>query len=84
MPGYNTAQAGAGYLDVNAAVSGTTTASANTGTAISKLLFTGTSSTNNGSASWGSASWGSASWGSASWGSASWGSASWGSDYWAP
>ena len=83
-PGYNAAQAGAGYLDVNAAVTGTSTASANTGITISKLLFTGTSSTNNGSASWGSASWGSASWGSASWGSASWGSASWGSDYWAP
>jgi len=81
-PGYKAAQAGAGYLDIYAAVSGTTTASANTGTLISKMLFTGSSSTNNGSASWGSASWGSASWGSASWGSASWGSASWGSDYW--
>ncbi len=87
--GYNSARAGAGCLDVDAAVKGNTTASANTGTLISNLLFTGANPANGGSASWGSASWGSASWGSASWGSASWGSASWGSaswgsDYWGP
>ncbi|MBI5029674.1 MAG: S8 family peptidase [Chloroflexi bacterium] len=82
--GYSATKAGAGYLDVYAAVMGTTTGTANTGLAISKMLFTGTSPANSGSASWGSASWGSASWGSANWDSASWGSASWGSDYWGP
>ena len=82
--GYSAAKAGGGYLDIYAAVTSNTTATANTGLAISKLLFTGSNPANGGSASWGSASWGSASWGSASWGSASWGSASWGSDYWGP
>ena len=82
--GYNATQAGAGYLDVYAAVTSTTTATANTGLTISKMLFTGSSPANSGSASWGSASWGSASWGSANWDAASWGSASWGSDYWGP
>ncbi len=67
---------GSGYVNVYTAVTGTTTASANTGIAKSKIL------TGGGSETWNSASWGSASWGSASWGSASWGSASWGSDYW--
>lgn len=76
-PGYDATRAGAGYLDISAAVNGTTTASANTGVVQSKLLWQ-----NGTPATWGSASWGSASWGSASWGSASWGSASWGSDYW--
>jgi serine protease AprX len=76
-PGYEGQRAGAGYLDIYAAVNGTTTASANTGVVESKLLW------QNGTvATWNSASWGSASWGSASWGSASWGSASWGSDDW--
>jgi serine protease AprX len=71
-PGYTAARAGAGYLDIYAAIDGTTTASANTGIIESKLLW------QNGTA----ATWNNASWGSASWGSASWGSASWGSDYW--
>jgi hypothetical protein len=66
-PGYTAEQAGAGYLDIYAAVNGTTTDSANTGVIESRLLW------QNGTA---------ATWNSASWGSASWGSASWGSDYW--
>jgi serine protease AprX len=74
--------AGAGYLDVYAAVHSTTTATANTGTAASQLLWTGPDPVNWGSVSWGSVSWGSVSWGSVSWGSVSWGSVSWGSDYW--
>jgi serine protease AprX len=81
-PDYAVDKAGAGYLDIYAAVNGTTTASANTGVPISRIVSGSTTTTTWNSASWGSASWGSASWGSASWGSASWGSASWSSDYW--
>lgn len=66
---YNAARAGAGYLDAYAAVTDTTTDSANTGIAMSQIL------SGNGRAQ---------TWNSASWGSASWGSASWGSDYWGP
>ena len=39
--GYDAAKAGAGYVDVAAAVHGTTTESANTGVAASAMLFTG-------------------------------------------
>ena len=39
--GYNATKAGAGYLDVYAAIKGTTTASSNTGVAVSNLLTTG-------------------------------------------
>ena len=87
--GYNSTKAGAGYLDVYAAIGGTTTQNANTGTAVSNLLTTGPDgvlgpNVSWGSVSWGSVSWGSVSWGSVSWGSVSWGSVSWGSDYWGP
>ena len=40
--GYNATTAGAGYLDIYAAVNGTTTQSANTGLTASQLLWTGT------------------------------------------
>jgi serine protease AprX len=69
--------AGAGELDIYNAVHGTSTANANTGIPISKILWTGSQPT-----VWNSANWGSANWGSANWGSANWGSANWGSDYW--
>jgi serine protease AprX len=85
-PGYDAAKAGAGYLDIYAAVNGTTTQTANTGIYASHLLDTGNPPVSQlwGSAQWGSAQWGSAQWGSAQWGSAQWGSAQWGSDYWGP
>ena len=85
-PGYDAARAGAGYLDIYAAVYDTTTQTANTGTQASDFLSTGNPPVDQlwGSAQWGSAQWGSAQWGSAQWGSAQWGSAQWGSDYWGP
>jgi serine protease AprX len=85
--GYSAAKAGAGYLDIYAAIHGTTiTQTANTGTQASDFLSTGNPPVGQawGSAQWGSAQWGSAQWGSAQWGSAQWGSAQWGSDYWGP
>jgi serine protease AprX len=84
--GYNASKAGAGYLDVYAAVTGTTTQSANTGQKASSLLTTGTAPVNSSvswnSVSWNSVSWNSVSWNSVSWNSVSWNSVSWNSDYW--
>ena len=82
--GYNATTAGAGYLDIYAAVNGTTTQSANTGLTASQLLWTGTNPVQWGSVQWGSVQWGSVQWGSVQWGSVQWGSAQWGSDYWGP
>jgi serine protease AprX len=83
-PGYNATTAGAGYLDIYAAVNGTTTQTANTGTNASHLLWTGPNPVNWGSVQWGSVQWGSVQWGSVQWGSVQWGSVQWGSDYWGP
>ncbi|MBI5031461.1 MAG: S8 family serine peptidase [Chloroflexi bacterium] len=80
--GYNSAKAGAGLLDVYAAVKGTTTQTANTGIAASQLLFTGTDPAAWDAANWGSVDWGSVDWGSVDWGSVDWGSVDWGS--WRP
>jgi serine protease AprX len=85
-PGYNTASAGSGYLDIYAAVKGTTTQNSNTGLNVSSLLTTGTQPVNSSvswnSVSWNSVSWNSVSWNSVSWNSVSWNSVSWNSDYW--
>jgi serine protease AprX len=90
-PGYTAASAGAGYLDIYAAVTGTTTQSANTGINVSDLLTTGSDPVNSSvswnsvswnSVSWNSVSWNSVSWNSVSWNSVSWNSVSWNSDYW--
>lgn len=78
-PGYSATQAGAGIVDVYAALNSTTTQTANTGTIASQLLWTGTTPP-----PWGSVQWGSVQWGSVQWGSVQWGSVQWGSDYWGP
>ncbi len=80
--GYDIIRAGAGYLDIYAAVNGTTTASANSGIAASQLLWTGPEPVTWGSVSWNSVSWNSVSWNSVSWNSVSWNSVSWNSDHW--
>lgn len=80
--GYYSAKAGAGYLDVYAAVKGTTTQTANTGIEASHLLFTGANPAAWDSVDWGSVDWGSVDWGSVDWGSVDWGSVDWGS--WRP
>jgi serine protease AprX len=83
-PAYNATRAGSGYLDIYAAVHGTTTGSANTGSAASHLLWTGSRPITWNSVSWNSVSWNSVSWNSVSWNSVSWNSVSWNSDYWGP
>jgi serine protease AprX len=83
-PGYNAATAGAGYLDVYAAVMGTTTQSANTGLRASQLLWTGSQPLTWSSVNWNSVNWNSASWNSVNWNSVNWNSVNWNSDYWGP
>ncbi len=74
--------AGAGYLDVYAAVSSATVESANTGIEASQLLWSGDDPITWGSVNWGSVNWGSVNWGSVNWGSVNWGSVNWGSVSW--
>lgn len=85
-PAYDATKAGAGYLDIAAAVRSTSIASANTGLPVSTLLTSG----GNGvgqllgtllGLNWDSVSWSSVSWSSVSWSSVSWSSVSWSSDY---
>jgi len=72
-PGYDTARAGAGYLDAYAAVQGTTTQSANTGLAVSQLLATGADPINS-AVNWNSVNWNSVNWNSVNWNSVNWNS----------
>ena len=82
--GYDTNKAGAGYLDVVAAINGTTTQSANTGILPSQLLSTGTKPITFGSVGWNSVGWNSVGWNSVGWNSVGWNSVGWNSDYWGP
>ena len=68
----NAAQTGAGYLDAYAAIKATTSRSANTGLAVSKLFNL------SGSAAY----WNSVNWTSVNWTSVNWTSQEWISDYW--
>jgi serine protease AprX len=83
-PAYNANQSGAGYLDVYAAVRGTTTKSANTGIYASQLLSTGSAPITWNSVGWNSVGWNSVGWNSVGWNSVGWNSVGWNSDYWAP
>jgi hypothetical protein len=80
--GYNATEAGAGYLDVYAAVKGTTNQSANTNLIPSQLLSTGTQPITWGSVGWNSVGWNSVGWNSVGWNSVGWNSVGWNSDYW--
>ena len=80
--GYSAAKAGAGYLDVFAAVNGTTNKSANTHVLPSQLLSTGSEPVTWGSVGWESVGWESVGWESVGWESVGWESVGWESDYW--
>lgn len=86
-PGYDAIKTGAGYLDIVAAVQGTTTASANTGIPVSNLLTTGPNgilspTVNWSSVNWSSVNWSSVNWSSVNWSSVNWSSVNWSSDHW--
>ena len=80
--GYNATTAGGGYLDVDAAVNGTTTETANTGILPSQMLSTGSESISWDSAGWNSAGWNTAGWNTAGWNTAGWNTAGWNSAGW--
>lgn len=80
--GYVPDIAGAGYLDIQAAVSGTSTDSANTGTIPSVLLTTGSNPITFADVGWNSVGWNSVGWNSVGWNSVGWNSVGWNSDYW--
>ena len=80
--GYNANRAGAGYLDVEAAVWSRTSSSANTGIRASRLLWTGSQPVSWNSVNWNSVNWNSVNWNSVNWNSVNWNSVNWNSDYW--
>jgi serine protease AprX len=86
-PGYDEQQAGAGMLDIWAALQSNTTESANTGLPASQMLWTGSdpvawNSVNWSSVNWSSVNWSSVNWSSVNWSSVNWSSVNWSSDYW--
>ncbi|MFZ1756557.1 MAG: S8 family peptidase [Caldilineaceae bacterium] len=93
-PGYDPARAGAGYLDIYAAVHGTSLDNANQGLVPSELLrpviaqmlgdgFLADSGFTWGSVNWNSVNWNSVNWNSVTWSSGfTWGSVNWNSVNW--
>lgn len=70
------------YLDVNAAVTGTALASANTGVLASQLLWSGDEPVSWESVAWNSVAWNSVAWNSVAWNSVAWNSVAWNSVAW--
>lgn len=82
--GYSAEKAGAGYLDIEAAVRGTTDASANGGVPPSNLLTTGNRSLLPVTINLNGINQLSVNWSSVNWSSVNWSSVNWSSDYWEP
>ena len=80
--GYSSNKAGAGYLDIYAAVKGTSTKTANTGQRASQLLTTGSDPITWGSVGWNSVGWNTVGWNTVGWNTVGWNTVGWNSDYW--
>ncbi len=80
--GYDAKKDGAGYLDVYAAVTGTTSKSSNTGLIPSHLLSTGSEPISWGSVGWNSVGWNTVGWNTVGWNTVGWNTVGWNSDYW--
>ncbi|NLG49315.1 MAG: S8 family peptidase, partial [Chloroflexi bacterium] len=78
----NPAGAGAGCLDIQAAVSNQTKESANTGLEASRLLWSGNDPIAWDSVNWNSVNWNSVNWNSVNWNSVNWNSVNWNSVIW--
>ena len=78
--GYDSLKAGAGYLDVYAAVNGNTSQTANTGIDPSDMLTSGSNPISSGSVGWNSVGWNSVGWNSVGWNSVGWNSVGWNSN----
>jgi serine protease AprX len=76
--------AGAGMVDIDAALKGSSTQSANTGTPASRLLGTGNEAVTWNSINWNSINWNSINWNAVNWNSINWNSINWNSDDWGP
>jgi serine protease AprX len=81
-PGYNAKKTGAGYLDVFAAVNGTTIESANTNLLPSQLLSSGPEPITWGSVGWNTVGWNTVGWNTVGWNTVGWNTVGWNSDYW--
>ncbi len=97
-PGYDPVRAGAGYLDIYAAVNGTDVDAANQGNRphvlLAQMALVALWTNHNGgdnldwdsvnwdSVNWDSVNWDSVNWDSVNWDSVDWDSVNWGSDYW--
>jgi serine protease AprX len=80
--GYDPTRAGAGLLDVFAALNSTTTQSMNTGILPSQLLSTGSNPISWGSVGWNTVGWNTVGWNTVGWNTVGWNTVSWNSDYW--
>jgi serine protease AprX len=90
--GYIASKAGAGYLDIYAAVNGSTSEAANTGIVPSLLLATGPEAINFDSVGWNTVGWNSVGWNTVGWNTVGWNTVGWNtvgwntvgwnSDYW--
>ena len=80
--GYDPAKAGAGYLDIYAAVYSVTTEAANSGLTVSQSLWTGSDPVAWDSVAWNSVAWNSVAWNSVAWNSVAWNSVAWNSSLW--
>lgn len=72
------------YLDVYKVVTGTTTQSANTGIAVSQLLWTGSEPVNWTSVNWNSVNWNAVNWNAVNWNAVNWNAVNWNSVNWGP
>jgi serine protease AprX len=75
---------GAGLLNIEAALKGSSTQSANTGIPASQMLWTGNEPVTWNSINWNSINWNSINWNSVNWNSINWNSINWNSDDWGP
>jgi serine protease AprX len=80
--GYNSAKAGAGYLDAYAAVLGTTSESANKGIPASLMLATGTDPITWGTVGWNSVGWNTVGWNTVGWNTVGWNTVGWNTSTW--
>ena len=85
--GYSSTKAGAGYLDIYAAIKTKTTTSANINTLPSQLLTTGSEpitwgSTGWNSVGWNTVGWNTVGWNTVGWNTVGWNTVGWNTDYW--
>jgi serine protease AprX len=80
--GYDSTKAGAGYLDIYAAIHSKNLESANTGLRISKLLQSDATKGTGQNTLWDSVTWSTVTWSTVTWSTVTWSTVTWSSDYW--